>query len=290
MDLNDKLNQIKIKDIIIIYLFSISIVSGIIFCVIKVNHREIGNFVLNTLSLILQVIILISLLIKLKPSSNNILCVYEDFKKRISMLEVAEVTLTKICISVGGSKLIVSFLYYLDPSAVNNFISESGSMINSVRNYIINLILLLIVSPITEEMVFRSVILNRLIKKFNLCTGIVVSSIIFASFYAGSGIAGALALGIINCILYIKYKNILITIFINLINNAIVLISVVPFINKNMDELIITSNEVIMNIVLGSILCIAGIILLLKFINKNSLMLNKYDKYLKSTKECSELG
>ena len=290
MDLNDKLNQIKIKDIIIIYLFSISIVSGIIFCVIKVNHREIGNFVLNTLSLILQVIILISLLIKLKPSSNNILCVYEDFKKRISMLEVAEVTLTKICISVGGSKLIVSFLYYLDPGAVNNFICESGSMINSVRNYVINLILLLIVSPITEEMVFRSVILNRLIKKFNLCTGIVVSSIIFASFYAGSGIAGALALGIINCILYIKYKNILITIFINLINNAIVLISVVPFINKNMDELIITSNEVIMNIVLGSILCIAGIILLLKFINKNSLMLNKYDKYLKSTKECSELG
>ena len=149
MDLNDKLNQIKIKDIIIIYLFSISIVSGIIFCVIKVNHREIGNFVLNTLSLILQVIILISLLIKLKPSSNNILCVYEDFKIRISMLEVAEVTLTKICISVGGSKLIVSFFYYLDPSAVNNFICESGSMINSVRNYVINLILLLIVSPIT---------------------------------------------------------------------------------------------------------------------------------------------
>lgn len=289
MDLNDKLNKIKIRDIIIIYLFSTFIVSGIIFCVVKVNHIEIGDFILNTLGLILQIIILTILLLKIKPSLNNMSSLYKDFKKKVNMLEVAGVTLIKICISVGGSKLIISFMYYLDPSMVNNFICESGSMMSSVRNYAINLILLIIVSPIIEEITFRCVILNRLIKKFNLCTGIVVSSIVFASFYAGSGIAGAMALGVINCILYIKYKNILITIFVNLLNNIIALISVLPLINKDIDDFIITNNEVVINVVLGSILCILGIFLLLKFINKNSLMLNKYDKYLKANKEY-ELG
>lgn len=285
MDLNDKLNQMKIKDIIIIYLFSIFIVSGIIFCVIKINHREVGDFILNTLSLVLQMIILLILLLKIKPSLNDIASSYRDFRKKVNVMEVIGVTLIKICISVGGSKLIVSFIYYLDPGIVNNFICESSSMMSSFRNYAINLILLLIVSPIIEEIIFRGVILNRLIKKFNLCTGIVVSSIVFASFYAGSGIAGAFALGIINCILYIKYRNILIIIFINLLNNTILVISALPLINKDIDDLIIINNEVVINVVLGSILCISGIFLLLKFINKNSLMLNKYDKYLKANKE-----
>ncbi|WP_294154317.1 CPBP family intramembrane glutamic endopeptidase [uncultured Clostridium sp.] len=285
MDLNNKLNKLRIRDIIIIYLFSTFIVSGIIFGVLKVSHQEMGNFVLNTLSLILQLIILMLLLLKIKPSKNDILFLYEDFKKKINMLEVASVTLMKLCIAVGGSKLIISCIYYFDPSIVNNFIIDSNSMINSFRNYMVNLILLLVVSPITEEIIFRSVILNSLVKKFNLCTGIVVSSIVFASFYAGSGIAGALALGIINSILYIKYTNILINIFVNFINNAIILIYILPLVNKSIDDIIITNGEVIINVVIGCILGVVGIIMMLRFINRNSIMLNKYDKYLKADKE-----
>uniref|UniRef100_UPI0025F86E3E CPBP family intramembrane glutamic endopeptidase n=1 Tax=uncultured Clostridium sp. TaxID=59620 RepID=UPI0025F86E3E len=216
---------------------------------------------------------------------NDILFLYEDFKKKINMLEVASVTLIKLCIAVGGSKLIISCIYYFDPSIVNNFIIDSNSMINSFRNYMVNLILLLVVSPITEEIIFRSVILNSLVKKFNLCTGIVVSSIVFASFYAGSGIAGALALGIINSILYIKYTNILINIFVNFINNAIILIYILPLVNKSIDDIIITNGEVIINVVIGCILGVVGIIMMLRFINRNSIMLNKYDKYLKADKE-----
>ena len=79
MDLNNKLNKLRIRDIIIIYLFSTFIVSGIIFGVLKVSHQEMGNFVLNTLSLILQLIILMLLLLKIKPSKNDILFLYEDF-------------------------------------------------------------------------------------------------------------------------------------------------------------------------------------------------------------------
>ena len=285
LDLNKRLNQIKIRDIIIIYLFSTFIVSGIIFGIVKINQKEVENFILNTLTLILQLVVLIILVLKIKLSKQDIMFLYEDFKKKIDKRELFNVTFIKICIALGGGKLIISFLYFIDPSIVNNFIYESSSLINTFRNYLLNVVLLVMIAPIVDEIVFRGVIFNRIIQKFNLCVGIIVSSIIYASFYAGSGIAGAFALGIINCILYIKYRNILINIFVNFINNVIVLISVLPVVNKNVNYMIITYCNVIINIFLGSIFCIGLIYLLIKFINKNSNVLISYDKYVKAHKE-----
>ena len=284
MDLNNRLNQIKIKDIIIIYLFSILIVSIIIFGIVKLNHKDVGNFIISTITLILQLLILLTLFLRIKPSKKNILFLYNDFKKKIKKTEIIEVTFIKLCISIGGSKVILGIFYFIDPIIVNTFIYESASLVNSFGNYFVNMVLLLLVSPIVEEVVFRGIIFNRLINKFNLCTGIVASSMVFASFYAGSGIAGALALGIINCILYIKYKNILITIFVNLINNAIVLISVIPSLNGNFTDIIISYNDVITDILLGIVAFLIGILGMLKYINKNKIVLNKFDKYIKGKK------
>ena len=289
LDFNEKLNQIKIKDIIIIYLISTFIVSIIIFGIIKINHKQSGNFIVNIVSMILQLLILLMLIFKIRPSKDNLILLYEDFKNKLNIKEIANVTIVKICIALGGSKLIISLMYYLDPSMINNFLYESGNMINSVKSYLVNVLLLLIISPITEEIIFRSVILNRIIIRFNLCTGIIVSSIDFASFYAGSGIAGALALGVINSILYIKYKNILINILVNVLNNLIILISVLPLVNKNVEDLIVTRNEIIINIFVGSFLCAAGVFMLIKFINKNIIMLSKYDKYIKASRDCKKI-
>lgn len=278
MDLNDKLNQIRIRDIIIIYFLSFFLVSGLIFIIIKLNYRDIGKFIVSTIVLILQLLICLMLLLKIKPSRDNILSLYNDFKKKIKIKELVEVTFIKVCISIGGSKLILSLFYFIDPILVNDFVCESTSMISSFRNYVINLIILILISPIVEEVVFRGVILNRTTEKFNMYIGIVVSSMVFSSFYAGSGIAGALALGIINSILYIKYSNILLPIFVNLINNIILLISSLPLINKDMNDIIITNDDLVINVILGSILCVIGTIGIFKYINKNKNFLNEYNK------------
>ena len=287
MDLNNKLNQIRIRDIIIIYLLSIFIVTGIVFTIIKLNHREIGDLILSALTLILHLLILIILLLRIKPSKDDILFLYYDFKKKVNRREVIEVTFVKICLAIGGSKLIISTIYFIDPSVINNFIRESTTLINSLRNYIINVVLLL-VAPIMEEIIFRNIIFNRIIEKFNMWTGIVVSSIVFASFYAGSGIAGAIALGVINCILYIKYNNILIPMFVSIINNIILLIWSIPIINNNIGNMIIGHNYII-NIFFGSIVSLMGIFLLIKFINKNINILKAYDKNIKDKKEYSNI-
>ena len=287
MDLNNKLNQIRIRDIIIIYLLSIFIVTGIVFTIIKLNHREIGDLILSALTLILHLLILIILLLRIKPSKDDILFLYYDFKKKVNRREVIEVTFVKICLAIGGSKLIISTIYFIDPSVINNFIRESTTLINSLRNYLINVVLLL-VAPIMEEIIFRNIIFNRIIEKFNMWTGIVVSSIVFASFYAGSGITGAIALGVINCILYIKYNNILIPMFVSIINNIILLIWSIPIINNNIGNMIIGHNYII-NIFFGSIVSLMGIFLLIKFINKNINILKAYDKNIKDKKEYSNI-
>ena len=284
MDLNNKLNQIRIRDIIIIYLLSIFVVSGVVFISIKLNHREFGDFIFRALTLIFNLIILILLLLKISLSKDDILFLYYDFKKKVNSREIIEVIFIKICIAIGGGKLIISAFYFIDPSIINNFIRESATLVNSLRNYLINVVLLLI-SPLIEEVIFRNIVLNRIIEKFNLCTGIVVSSIVFSSFYAGSGIAGAIALGVINCILYIKYRNIFIPIFVSLINNIIILIWTIPMINKNLDNITLGHNYVIINIFLGSILCFIGIFLLIKFINKNINILSAYDRNIRERKE-----
>ena len=73
---------------------------------------------------------------------------YEDFKKKIDKRELFNVTFIKICIALGGGKLIISFLYFIDPSIVNNFIYESSSLINTFRNYLLNVVLLMIIASI----------------------------------------------------------------------------------------------------------------------------------------------
>lgn len=211
MDLNNRLNQIKIREIIIIYLFSIFIVGGIIFSITIINQKEIGSVILSILSLILQLIILLILLVvKIKLSKEDIIFLYKDLRKNIDKREIIKVTFINICISLGGSKLIISFLCFIDQSMVSNFIYESNYLMGTLGSYLLNGLLLIIIYPIIDEIIFRGTIFNVITRKFNLYAGIIVSSIIYSSFYAGNGILGALALGIINCILYVKYKNILI--------------------------------------------------------------------------------
>lgn len=284
MDLDDKLNQIKIRDIIIIYLLSILIISGLIFIIIKLNHKNVGDFIIGIVVFILQLLICLMLLLKIKPSKEDIKALYNDFKKKIKKREIIEVTFIKLCIAIGGSKLVLSIFYFIDPILVNDFIYQSTSLISSGKGYIINFILLAFISPIVEEIVFRGVMLNRITEKFSMCSGIVVSSMIFASFYAGSGIAGALVLGIINSILYIKYRNILFPIVVNSLNNIVLLILAFPLIKISRDNFTISYNDILMDIIFGIILCFIGCFIMIKYIGKNKITLNKYDKYIRDKK------
>ena len=79
---------------------------------------------------------------------------------------------------------------------------------NNLRIYVF--VYSVIMAPILEEVVFRSIILDKLLNKFQKpFFPVIISSLLFAvyhlSFTAG---LNALFFGILSSVIYIKYKNI----------------------------------------------------------------------------------
>ncbi|MGE6486886.1 CPBP family intramembrane glutamic endopeptidase [Paenisporosarcina sp. NPDC076898] len=91
------------------------------------------------------------------------------------------------------------------------------------------LILMMITStltrPISEEFVFRGLLLNRLIKKTNMWSGILISSLIFASVHMHlEKMIATFLFGVIASLLYLKTKSLFVPILLHIVHNAIVFI------------------------------------------------------------------
>jgi len=80
-----------------------------------------------------------------------------------------------------------------------------------------------IVGPILEEILFRYILLNRLLTFNSKTLSIIISAIVFALFHNGIiNIIYAFILGLILSIIYLKYKNIKTSIIIHISANMIV--------------------------------------------------------------------
>ena len=82
---------------------------------------------------------------------------------------------------------------------------------------------LVVVAPITEEFIFRGVLLHRLASKWNIAIAIWISSIIFGLGHPLDPI-GASLFGVVMALLYIKTKTLAVPIVAHSMNNTIVVI------------------------------------------------------------------
>lgn len=83
-------------------------------------------------------------------------------------------------------------------------------------------ILLTIVAPLMEELVFRGLLLQRIIKKIGVNGGIWISSLLFGILHFESVIS-AIVYGIVLCILYLQTKNLLVPLSFHVMNNVLAL-------------------------------------------------------------------
>lgn len=100
--------------------------------------------------------------------------------------------------------------------------------LQNVSNISINIYLLIfssgIIGPIVEEYLFRKILLNRLLELYSTKLAIIIECLIFALFHSGlNGIIYAFIIGLILSIIYVKYKNINISIIAHMISNILVL-------------------------------------------------------------------
>lgn len=99
----------------------------------------------------------------------------------------------------------------------------------------------------------------------------IFSSILFGILHVELAVVGAIIFGIANCILYLKYRNILIPMTVHFLNNF--LVSIPTFLSSDSaassDVELLSQSDASAYLILGAIVFIIGMILFIRFIVKN---------------------
>lgn len=274
LDFTKEFNEVKILPAVFWYIFTMIIVllgAFIVFFSSDINILDDNNL----LSLISTTLFIIVLLYKFRVNKNKLLLMIKDYIKKVNIKELGGVVATQLCLSMGISLLLIGSIYFTFPNILNDLLSESS--VEEVYNYsglFISMLITVVCAPIMEELFFRAIIFKRISRKSNIYIGMIISSLVFGLLHIELAIIGAFIFGIACCILYIKYKNILIPMTIHFLNNLIAFLPQLD-INSTVDTSPVTSIDAISALSFGSILFLIGIFFFIKFILKNKKYLKK---------------
>ncbi len=244
---NDKLKKITLKELLslIIILFVIQ------YLINALNIVHIDSFWI-------YIFIIFYFIFKLRA---EIFSVKDDIPEAFSpdiFKTVLAVVILNIFFSYGMLYLSNSILDFV-PSVnlFNSFLT--GSLIATI-----------FISPISEELIFRGVFLNRLQLAVPVVFAVLISSLLFAALHSFGSIFSAFIFGVCIAILYLKTDNIFVPIFAHFLNNLFAEIIVVMDPNK----ILFTNISVVL---VMSILAIVSFVIILIFIIGNLKNLNNND-------------
>ncbi|AGF54439.1 hypothetical protein B0P06_001489 [Clostridium saccharoperbutylacetonicum] len=272
MKSESEFNEIKIRHAALIYLLDFVIFFILVSYIVKL-YGEISNTYINILCLIATALALFMFLYKIKPSIKKISLLYIDFKNKIDMKEIIYVSMFFIFLNIGGANVITDIIYLISPAFANGFIKDSVLTVNSIIDYVICFIILVVLAPIVDEITFRYILFKRLSKRFNVYVGLIVSAVIFSAINICPEIFGNFALGIVNCILYVKYENILMPILVYAIYNFVDMFFIKSLIGFNYTILTMNINTIILSLIIGLLLFFVGVQFLVKYTSKNRIYL-----------------
>lgn len=209
MKFDNDFREMKIRHIVAMFLI-IFFFAIVVTVIIALNKGDLNNTDTVIVSLFIEILLIFMMAFRLRLSRENIKRLYEDFKENLNIKEIFWIILCITCLQIGSSNILICLAYMISPNFANWFANESGIVINSMTDYWIVFIMAVFLAPFTEEIIFRNTLFKRLSKKFNVYIGLIVSSIIFSSVNFGSQMIGMFLIGILNCMLYVKYENILV--------------------------------------------------------------------------------
>lgn len=244
---NEKLKKIRLKEllplIIILFLIQYSINS------LNIVHID---------SIWIYILIIFYFIFKLKT---------EIFSIRLDVMEVFSPDVLKTTLAVVVLNIFFSYgMLYFSNSVLD--IAQSENLFNSFLTG--SLIATIFISPISEELIFRGVFLNRLKFIVPAIFAVLISSLLFAALHSFGSIFSAFIFGICIAILYLKTDNIFVAIFAHFLNNLFAEIIVILDPNK----ILFTNNSVMM---IMSILAFVSFVVILLFIIGNLKKLNTND-------------
>ena len=230
---NEKLKKITLKELLslIVVLFLI-------------------QYLLNSLNIVqidsswIYIIVIFYFIFKTKT---------EFFSIRGDVLEVFQFNILKSIFAVVILNIFFSYgMLYFSDLILN--ISSDLNLFNSA--FAGGLIATIIISPISEELIFRGVFLNRLRLAVPLTFAILISSLLFAALHSFGSIFSAFIFAICVAILYLKTDNIFVPMFAHFLNNLFAEILVA----LDTNNVLFTNNHVV---AIMSVLAIVSFVLIL---------------------------
>ena len=126
--------------------------------------------------------------------------------------------------SLGAGLLLHRVLLSFAPNLLEFFLEEESQVSSLPIIYkCLETINIIVVAPITEEFIFRGVLLHRFATKWNIAIAIWISSIIFGLLHT-LNLVGASLFGVVMALLYLKTKTLTVPIVAHAMNNTIVVI------------------------------------------------------------------
>ena len=267
----EEFNEVKIIPSILVYIL---LSFGVSFILLFVN-REVLNNNANAVQVIIDFSFILFLFYKLGVNLTKIQNLINDYLRKINIKEIIDVVFTQIVISFGTTLLILGMICLINIDTANS-LNNAGEDV--FTNTIASFILTVISAPILEELFFRVVLFKRISKFFNVYIGMILSSLLFGVLHMELAIVGAVIFGFANCILYLKYRNILIPMTVHFLNNLIVSI---PSLFTSSDSItgaensLLTLSDASSYLVVGIITLIIGLILFIRFIIQNRKYIEK---------------
>jgi membrane protease YdiL (CAAX protease family) len=122
--------------------------------------------------------------------------------------------------STGASVVVVYPLSQINTEVaeVFNDLINSSPLSESATSAFI---LLVILAPLLEEMIFRGLLFTRLTKKWGMTRATIVSSLFFGLLHFPLNPIGAFLLGLVACVLYVRTRTLWVPITLHAINNMI---------------------------------------------------------------------
>lgn len=244
---NDKLKKITLKELLslIIILFVIQ------YLINALNIVHIDSFWI-------YIFIIFYFIFKLRA---------EIFSIKDDMLEAFSPDIFKTVLAV----VILNIFFSYGMLYLSNSILDFVPSVNLFNSFLTgSLIATIFISPISEELIFRGVFLNRLQLAVPVVFAVLISSLLFAALHSFGSIFSAFIFGVCIAILYLKTDNIFVPIFAHFLNNLFAEIIVVMDPNK----ILFTNISVVL---VMSILAIVSFVIILIFIIGNLKNLNNND-------------
>lgn len=278
------MKEIKIWKVLLVWFF-MPIVVAIIMEMLNISINKTSEYSDVTFGFLMFLGILLVFIKIGKVNINLVKERYNDFEGKFNGREMIEVVITQILLSMGLSYLSTGFTAVFNVNKALAIVNDTSGNPYTLIQLILYIILIVVLAPVLEEIVFRRILFNRMSKRLSFFMAAIVSSIIFAIGHDIFGIAGAAAFGIACCLLYRKYENILASMTLHFINNLIagIMLSYSYFMGTLNEQIeTITSADIKYYFIAGGIVTAISLILFIRFVVRNINYIKSNNGYINS--------